>query len=816
MELAAGEDLAGRLTRGPMPVDEVLSMALQMAEALEAAHESGIIHRDLKPANIKVDEEGKIKILDFGLAKALDTADGADSGSLSDQRISASLSPTLTAQMTGAGVILGTAAYMSPEQAKGKTVDKRSDIWAFGLVCFEMLTGKKLFAAESVAETLAGVIKTEVDFEDLPNDVPIGFRRLLRRCLERDPRNRLHDIADGRIVIEEILSGTRDETVTITESAVAPTAGWQKYLPYLVGALGLAAGLWALTTTWFAEPSAPDPAAAIEFEIYAPEQMKLVSGVAISPDEEHIVFVARGEDGRTGLWLRRLDSVEARPLGGTTDARYPFWSPDSLQLGFFGNGQLMVTDLISDSPRPIATTSTAINVRGATWGVDDTIVFAPSYTGPLLRVSASGGESEPATRIPADGSLGTHRFPEFLPDGRHFVFYASGGTGTEPGALYLGELGSLDAVELGPSSSRAIFANPDRLLYVRGEALVAQQLDLGSLQLQGEPTSLGITLPGSLSVSGFRSLSVSSSGILAHRRETRGTTMLQIVNRQGETVETLPADIEAWQYSPRLSPDGKRLLIARFESGRQSDLWIHDLERGIASRIPIEAGDESLPAWSPDEQFIAYDSLRASPQYGIYVAPVDKPEAERFLLETSSGPGINFWTPDGKSIVYELAEDNGKWGFWKLAVDGTGQPEHFLPEPSSQNAAQLSPDGRWVAYGSNSSGRNEIYVRAFDGTGSAVRISTSGGIQPLWRRDGRELFYLNASNEIVAVPVTPADPPAFGRPEVLFQTRIEETTDRQYEATTDGQRFILNESMMTLNEPILVTTHWQHLIAKSQ
>ena len=554
MELAEGEDLADRIARGPIPVEKVLSIAFQIAEALEAAHQRGIIHRDLKPANIKADDEGRVKVLDFGLAKALDPTADLEGESLEGQRISASLSPTLTAQMTSAGVILGTAAYMSPEQAKGRTVDKRSDIWAFGLICFEMLTGKRLFAAESVAETLAGVIKTEVDFDDLPSDLAPSFRRLLRRCLERDPRRRLHDIADGRIVIEDIQSGTAEEIVSITQPPSESPAGWRRLLPYLVGTLGLAAALWTLSTTWIAEPPAPRSDTALQFGVHAPPQMELSSGFAISPDGEHLVFVARDEGGRTMLWLRRLDSVEARRLGGTTEARYPFWSPDSLQVGYFAHGQLQITDLISDSPRVLASTSTAVNVRGATWGADNTIVYAPSYTGPFLRISASGGEPEPATRMPDDGSLGTHRFPAFLPDGRQFVFYASSGGGTEPGALYLGELGSLETVELGPSSSRAVFAEPDHLLYVRGEALVAHRFDRASLKLEGEPVSLGVTLPGSLAVSGYRSLAISSTGLLVHRRETRGTTSLKVVNREGEEIELLPADSEAWQYAPPALP----------------------------------------------------------------------------------------------------------------------------------------------------------------------------------------------------------------------------------------------------------------------
>jgi Tol biopolymer transport system component len=814
MELVEGEDVAERIAAGPLPVDEALPIALQMAQALEAAHEKGIIHRDLKPANIKVDSQGKVKVLDFGLAKALEPETETDRH---PSQSPLSMSPTLTRQMTKAGVILGTAAYMSPEQAKGKTIDKRADIWAFGVVLHEMLDGRKLFAADSVAETLAGVIKSDLDLGSLPPTLPAAVRRLLRRCLERDPRQRLHDIADARIVLEEVLSGAADERMSPVGSQAAPLGGWRRALPYLFAVVGLLIGLLAVARVWWLT-NAPvqERDSTVQFGVLAPPQMELATSLAISPDGRHLVFLVRGENGRTSLWLRRLDSVVARPLGGTVEARYPFWSPDGLRVGFFASGQLQVTDLISNSPQPLAPASGAVNVRGASWGADDTIVYAPNYTGGLMRVSAAGGKPEPATRLPNDGSIGTHRFPQFLPDGRHFVFYGAHGGGIEPGELFLGQLGSTEVVALGPSSSRAVFAPPGYLLYVRGEALVAQRLDLESQRLAGEPISLEIGLPGSLAVSGYRSLSVSDSGILVYRQETRGTTSLRIVNRQGERIDTLAADREAWQYAPRLSPDGKRLLIARFESGQaRGDLWIHDLERGIAERMTLEAGDESLAAWSPDQQLIAYDSIRTSPQYGVYVAPVGRPEEERLLIETSFAPGVDFWTADGESVVYEIADDSGNWGFRKVAADGTGQPEPFLQEPASQTAAALSSDGRWVAYTSDTTGQNEIYVRSADASGKALRVSAAGGVQPQWRHDGRELFFINAANELVAVPVTPGDPPAFGRGEVLFETRIEETTDRQYEESHDGQNFYVNESSSVSKEPIIVTTDWRSLLPAS-
>jgi dipeptidyl aminopeptidase/acylaminoacyl peptidase len=433
-----------------------------------------------------------------------------------------------------------------------------------------------------------------------------------------------------------------------------------------------------------------------------------------------------------------------------------------------------------------------------------------------MKVSAAGGKPEPATQLPGGGEVGTHRFPEFLPDGRHFVVYSSGGTGTEPGVLMLGEVGSTDTIELGPSSSRAVVAPPDQLIYVRGEALVAHHFDLDSQSLVGEPEVLGVSLPGSLQVSGYRSLSASSTGVLAFRQDIRGSTELTWVDRSGQELGKIAADREAWQYAPRLSPDGRRLVVARYEnSPNVGDLWIHDLERGIADRVQLEEGDESMAAWSPDQQFIAFDAVRSSPTYGLYIMPVGRPGEERLLIETQSLVGFGCFTPDGRSIVYEHADEEGSYHLWIVDLDGDGQPSRLFPEPASQWSAALSPDGEWLAYASDVTGQSEIYVRRLDGTGAPIRVSSSGGGQPLWKRDGRELFYVSVEPELVAVPVTPGDPPQFGRPESLFPTRFEDTSDRQYDASLDGQRFVLNQPAATaVIPPIVVTSDWRRVLAE--
>ena len=333
------------------------------------------------------------------------------------------------------------------------------------------------------------------------------------------------------------------------------------------------------------------------------------------------------------------------------------------------------------------------------------------------------------------------------------------------------------------------------------------------MSLVGEPEVLGISLPGSLQVSGFRSLSVSDAGVLAFRQDIRGNTELTWVDRSGRELEKLDTDREVWQYAPRLSPDGRRLVVARYETST-GDLWIHDLERNLADPVQLAEGDENIVAWSPDQRFIAFDAVRTSPNYGLYLMPVDRPGEERLLIETQSLVSIGCFTPDGKGLVYEQTDGQGVYHLWRLSLEEGGQPERLFPDAASQMSADLSSDGEWLAYASDVTGQHEVYVRRLDGSDAPIRISPSGGGQPLWRQDGRELFYVSASPELVAVPVTPGDPPIFGQAESLFPTRFESTSDRQYDASPDGQGFVLNQPAANAVEPpIIVTSNWRRMLA---
>jgi len=810
LELVEGEDLAERLKRGAIPVDEATLIAKQIAEALEEAHEKGIVHRDLKPANIKLTPDGQVKVLDFGLAKAW-SGDGVSGGSSGDL----SQSPTLAHTGTAAGLILGTAAYMSPEQARGKPVDKRADIWAFGVLLYEMLSGRQLFAGDTVSDVLASVLRQEIDWKALPPSAPAELRQLLARCLERTPKNRLHDIADARIAIDEVVAGNKNASAS---DIAAPARGGRAL--WLWGASTLAAGLvlgWLLTRGFPALGGGVSaPSFHAEFQIGAPDRTSLVSGLALSPDGQKLAFVARGEDGRTALWIRALAEREAKILPGTTDARYPFWSPDGRRIAFFAQNSLKVSELFGGQPQVVAEAGLPQDMRGGAWGAGGVILFAPGFVGPLRAVQARGGKVEPATRIEEGSAIGTHRFPSFLPDGRRFLFYASTGTGIEPGTLCLGELGSLDSKPLGPATSTGIWAAPAHVLYVTGDSLVAHRFDDRRNELIGDPVPLGISLSGTLAVSGLRSLTAAANGVLAYRDDKGGATRLVVTDRSGLELQTLAADSNTLYYAPRLSPDGRRLVIAHYESGSASGgLWLHELERKLETRLTVDSGDDTLSAWSPDGREVAYASVGRTPEAsGVFRIAADRPGQGRALFAAGSFTSPDAWTPDGRRLVYMQTGGQGGNSLWIRSLDGDPSPRRLGQGHASEWASDLSPDGRFIAYTSDASRRREVYVRALDSATGEIRVSSEGGLAPRWRRDGRELFYVDDNGRLMAVPVRSLDPPSFAVPEALFAARLEEASDRQYDVFPDGRRFVLNRSVVEEREPISVVLGWTAKLQK--
>jgi Tol biopolymer transport system component len=796
LELVEGEDLKQRLERGALPVDEALEVARQIAEALEEAHEKGIVHRDLKPANVKLTPDGKVKVLDFGLAKAY-AADPA-SGSTPDL----SQSPTLAHTGTQAGLILGTAAYMSPEQARGRPVDKRADIWAFGVVLLEMLTGKNPFSDSTVSDTLASVLKSTPDLVSLPPEVPPNVRRVLERCLRKDPKERVRDIGDVlfdlRGSAEGPHAGPRPEGAAVRRRAV-------RWL-----ALGAAIGGALVATLWWVQGwSRTDRprTRTIRLEAAPPAGTRLERGLALSPDGSAIAFAARDAQGQTAVWIRSLDTLEARRLPGTEGARLPFWSPDGRSVGFFVTGQLLAVDLIGGAPRRIAETNQdAADARGGAWSPDGTIVFAPAFTGPLFRVAADGSRPpEPATKL--EEGQGTHRFPRFLPDGRHFLFYASPGSGIEPGEIRLGELGSLETRRLVEASSAAVYVSTGHLVFARGATMLARPFDGSRLEFVGEPVSIGIEIPTGSSISGLRSISASADGTLVYRADPSSATDLVWVDREGHDLGRL-GQPGSWKLAPRISPDGRRVLVGTYGVGsvNAGNLWILDAKRGVGTPLTFDAADDANAIWSPDGRRVAFGRAKSQDTFGLYLLSVDAPQDVKELVAPGASGYLepDCWTPDGTRVLFTRRGTATGSDILIVRVDGGAEPQPWLATPFNEVGADVSSDGHWVAYASDIGGSFNVYVKPLEGAGTPWQVSTGGGTSPRWSPRGDELFYRSPANEIMAAPVSVSEGRfSTGAPVSLFAAGINDQ-QRDYDVTPDGKRFVLARPVDTGDAPLVV------------
>ena len=781
MELVEGPTLADRIAQGALPLDETLPMAKQIAEALEAAHEQRIVHRDLKPANIKVRADGTVKVLDFGLAKAFDPTGSA--------RLDAMNLPTLSVPATQAGIILGTAAYMSPEQARGRPVDKRADLWAFGAVLYEMLTGQRAFAGDAVSDILASVLMQEPNWSGLPPQTPAPIRRLLRRCLEKDPSRRLDSAAGARLEIDDALKGPR------TDADVVPSATRNRErLAWTALAVVTLIAVVAVVRTFRPVP----PESQIRLDIATLPTTDRES-LAISPDGHNVVFVAT-PDGEPRLWLRSLDST-ARPLAGTDNASFPFWSPDSRSVGFFGGGKLKRIDLVSGSVHALADA----DGRGGTWSLSGVIVFSPSPAGPLFRVPASGGE---AVALKLDvPHTSTAKFPHYLPDGRRFLFYAEGSPDSQ--GIYLGSLDSSETKRLTAADTAGAYLPPGWLLFIRQGTLVARHFDLSREELTGDPVTVADQV-GFDSRSNVGAFSVSAAGIVAYR-SGGPPRQLMWFDRSGKALETMGAPDENDLVAPALSRDGRRVVVHRVVQGN-TDLWLLDGAR--MTRFTSYPGMDRFPLWSPDGGRVVFGSNRKGAR-DLYWKPSSGAGTEELLLESPQDKAPNSWSPDSHFLLYTNMDPKSGPDLSVLPLDGDRKPFVFLSTRFDERVGQFSPDGHWVAYQSNASGRNEVYVRPFPGPGGESQVSTSGGIQPRWRPDGKELYYIAPDGKLMAVPITvkgaTLEP---GVPAVLFRTRIwgggtNAGSRQQYDVALDG-RFLINVTTAdATNAPITVLLNWK-------
>ena len=817
MELVEGEDLSQRIARGAIALDEALPIAKQIAEALEAAHEQGIIHRDLKPANIKVRSDGTVKVLDFGLAKALDPAAASSPQAMN--------SPTITSPaMTQAGMILGTAAYMAPEQARGTAVDKRADVWAFGVVLYEMLTGQRLFTGATVSDTIAAVLTREPEWTTLPPGTPPPIRKLLRRCLEKDRKRRLADAADARLEIDDALTGPAADAPSAT---VLPAT--RARLPWALVAtlsVALAAGLFAWAP-WRPMVAPPE----MRLDIITPGSDD-ASSFALSPDGRQVVYLAAAE-GPSRLWLRSLAETTATPLAGTEGARLPFWSADGRSIGFFASGLLKRLDLDGGAPQTLAQST---NGSGGSWSRDGIIVFTPTLTSGLMRVPATGGE---AVGVVAAAPATTRRSPHFLPDGHRFLFFQRDASGTA--GIYLGALDGSAPRRLTPAdgagvylpsvpgradpTSLAVRATSGWLLWVRTgtQTLVAQRLDLAQAALTGEPMTVA---------DGVSSVSASATGLLAYRSGGGNLRQLMWVDRSGTRRGTI-GDPDATLSNPAVSPDGRRVVVTRTVQDNQ-DLWLLDGTR--MSRLTFDQATDNRPVWSHDGSRLAFRSgtnLSVKTTSGTGVA-------ERFYA-SEQNISSSSWSAGGRYLLFNSQDPQTDSDIWVLPMQGERTPWVFLKTPYRELYARFSPDDRWVAYQSNESGRPEIYVRPFvsplsdaatstpaaldkstnaqrSGSGAMAdgqwQVSSAGGIFPAWRADGKELYYLDSSGALVAVPIavngSVLEP---GAPVVLFPTSIfgggvDTQQGRQYDVAPEG-RFLINTMLESAAAPITLILNWK-------
>jgi eukaryotic-like serine/threonine-protein kinase len=778
MELVEGEDLAHRLARGPLPIDEAVPIARQIAGALEAAHEQGIVHRDLKPPNIMVRPDGTVKVLDFGVAKALEPRADVVDPALTAPTIS---SPPVTTR----GVILGTAAYMSPEQARGRPVDKRADIWAFGCVLYEMLSGRKPFEGDDATDTIIAVVTKDPEWARLPAATPPHVSRLVRRCLEKDPQHRLRDIGDARLEL--------DPTVG-PDSALARWTSRRWRRATLVA--GIAASIAAFAGSYLARvPARPSDRNVTRFVISLPDGLSISrenrGGLALSPDDRTIVFAAGNESG-SRLYVKWLNEPEPKAIPGTDSAAEPFFSPDGRWLGFFANRQLKKVSLTDGTMVVVAP---ANDSTGAAWAPDGTIVFAPGYSTGLVRISADGGSSQPVTtRNTAAGEAG-HSWPDILPDGDHVLYTIEyGGKSFEEADIAVVSLATGATKVLLKGGAVARYSPSGHLVFARADRLLAVPFDPARLEVTGETTTVATGVSAEIG-RGRTHFALSRAGSLAFAPGDLdvGARDLLWVGRNGSV--TPASKTRRGFFSVHLSPDGGRVILSVL--GSDDDVWMLDLTRDVPTRLTFGT-ENAVPAWAPDGRRFAWSSDRNG-AFNLYLSSIDAPQAVERLTTSDRRQRVGGFSPDGKLMVYVEQAPAAGGDIWMLPMDRTGQPQPLVKTRFNERVPLVSPDGRWLAYASDETGRTEVYVQPFPGPGPKRQVSDGRGVDlasPLggsepdravrWSSNGRELFYWNG-DRLMSVPVAAGHEFSSGAPRVVFAL----TQVLDADVAPDGRRFLV-------------------------
>jgi serine/threonine-protein kinase len=808
MELVEGPTFAERISQGPLPLEEALALAKQIADGLEYAHERGVIHRDLKPSNVKLTRESQVKLLDFGLARALE-------GETTEEELQNS--PTLSAA-TPTGVLLGTAAYMSPEQARGKRVDRRADIWAFGCVVYEMLTGLGAFKGETTSDILASVIRAEPDWSSLPDSLPPRIGELLRRCLQKEAKQRLRDIGDARITIQEALSGS---VAFETVPAGAPTRSFRhRGVVWASAAAGLALGaVGAVVIVPYVHPNLEErPVSRFAFEFPAPDGQPAASegfplrdfpAVAISRDGTKIAYLgARGHT--TQLFLRPVDRLAPQPLPDSADATSPFFSPDGQWIGFFADGRLKKVSV--HGGEPVVLCDAPIN-RSAAWRPDSTITFAPTLFGGLMRVSAAGGSPEILTAPDVSKGELTYRWPEILPDGKAVLFVI--GSAQDIGSFSESKIAAmrLDTHEkkiLPILGTYPRYSSSGHLLFERDGRVFAVPFDPHRLEVTGQqvPVLDGVkTSPNS----GAADFTVSDTGSLVYLPENAYTHdgLMVWVDRKKQ-VKELAAPARHYG-SPHISPDGQRIAVAIPSGSSGSDVWVYEIPRGTLTRLTFDE-HSSAPIWSPDGKRIAFATTRPTGP-AILVKPADGSGAEETLVAGESLILVpTSWSSDGKFLAYWAVGSATGRDIWIVPLTGERKPQPFLQTKFNEMQARFSPDSRWIAYQSEESGRYEVYVQPFPGPGGKWQISTNGGTTPVWAENGRELFYMSSGNfmsaSVTAQPTFSASTPRIVADYPPFL--MGRLSNGVYDVSADGQQILFVRANVENGPPdeVRVVLNW--------
>lgn len=806
MECLEGESLAKQLEKGPLPQGQALRYGAQIADALDKAHRADIVHRDLKPGNVMLTPSGA-KLLDFGLAKPAGGVSGM-----------AATETTQATPVTQEGTIVGTFQYMSPEQVEGKEVDGRSDIFSFGALLYEMLSGKKAFQGKSQLSVASAILEKEPEpISSIKPLTPPGLDHAIKKCLAKQPDERWQSASDLASELRWISESSSKTNVP----GVGGARRSRRQLSILLAAiLLLAVCVVVLPLTVSYWRSSPDTAGTIRFAVFSPEKQTFESDMAVSPDGRNLAFVT-SMGNTTQIWIRPIGAVDAHPLAGTQNGRQPFWSPDGKYLAFFADAKLKKIEVATGS---LETICDALDPRGGTWGRSGVIIFAPKFNVGLFQVSAEGGEARPISTVDYKGGELGHRWPYFLPDGRHYLYFSYHQTLARKPIL-VASLDSKQRKQIVESASMVQYAAPGYLVYVRERTLVAQRFDVKKLQVEGNavPLAEGVDAEGEIGVAtGRSSFAVNESGVLAYRTGADVTTQLMWYDRKGSVVGKVGRP--ETQSEPSIAPDGKSIAISLQNPGGPRSIWIYDMARDTQTRLTFEAGaDDGTPVWTADGKKVVFASTRSGAS-DFYWKVSNGVTPEELLYTNEHNKLPDDVSRDGRNLIFEQSNpQSGHFELWILPLTGERKPWLYLQKGFDLNRAAFSPDGRWVAYvatyQSTESVRSEVFVQSFPERGAQFQISNGGGDLPMWRRDGNEIVYMTPDNKIMSVPVEAGSEFNAGIPQIMFQLPLQNFflngSRTQLGITSDGQKILVNaRKEENAKTPIIVVANWNAELKK--